>query len=91
MVRWPCLQVLLLSRRQKSPKVPQHRCAVVWAETALDGRWSDNGMLMTTDVMQLQWFTDDTTVTASELAASLSVRSLFDMSHSYSRDCAAKS
>jgi hypothetical protein len=56
----------------------------VWAETKLPGRWSDNGMLMTELVMQLQWFTDDLSVTASQLAAELSISSLVDVASGYS-------
>jgi hypothetical protein len=55
----------------------------VWLETELPGRWSDNGMLLTDATVHLQWFTDDANVTADQLAATLSVRSLVDVARGY--------
>ena len=57
--------------------------AVVWLETKLPGRFSDNGFLMVAHERQLQWTTDEVTVTASQLGESLSVRSLVDVSPGY--------
>ena len=58
--------------------------ALVWLETALPGRWSDNGLLLTTEVLVLQWFAYDSSATAAQLKASLSVWSLFDVARGYS-------
>ena len=58
--------------------------ALVWLETALPGRWSDNGVLQTTPELQLQWTTDEEAVTAARLAALVSVRSLVDVAAGYS-------
>ena len=55
----------------------------VWAETQLPGRWSDNGMLMTSLTTQLQFYTDDTSITANHLAATLCIRSLVDVASGY--------
>ena len=57
--------------------------ALVWLETPLSGRWSDNAVLLTTPELKLQWTTDED-VTAHQLAASVSVRSLVDVAASYS-------
>lgn len=57
--------------------------ALVWLETPLSGRWSDNGVLLTTPELKLQWTTDEK-VTARQLASSVSVRSLVDVATSYS-------
>ena len=56
--------------------------AAVWLETALDGLWSDNNLLLAgpdLDAVELVWRTDDANVTAEALAASLAVSSLFDL------------
>ena len=58
--------------------------ALVWLETPLPGRWSDNGVLQTTPTLQLQWTTDEQAVTAAQLAASVTVRSLVDVAAGYS-------
>lgn len=58
--------------------------AVVWLETPLQGRWSDNNFLMTEPRLQLAFFADDLNVTAQQLEASLSLWSLFDTSSTYS-------
>merc|ERR1711935_814963 len=51
--------------------------AVVWLETKLAGRFSDNGMLMLLEKeVHVQFYTYDETVTAEQLAATLTVRSL---------------
>jgi beta-mannosidase len=58
--------------------------AVVWLETKLAGRFSDNGMLMLLErEVQVQFYTDDETVTDELLAATLTVRSLVDAAHGY--------
>lgn len=59
----------------------------VWAETALPGRWSDNGFCMlwaqggTQATMQLQWVSAGTpgAVTPGQLASSLVLHSLYDV------------
>ena len=59
--------------------------AVVWLETKLPGRFSDNGMLMLLENnLQVQFFTDDATATREQLAATLTIRSLVDVAHGYS-------
>jgi hypothetical protein len=57
--------------------------ALVWLETPLPGRWSDNAMLLVTASVELQWLTDDPSVTAGQLRDSVSVRSLVDVSPGY--------
>ena len=59
--------------------------AVVWLETKLPGRFSDNGMLMLLEnSLEVHFFTDDATVTREQLAATLTIRSLVDAAHGYS-------
>lgn len=59
--------------------------AIVWLETKLAGRFSDNGMLMLLEKeVQVQFYTDDEAVTGEQLAATLTVRSLVDAAHGYS-------
>lgn len=63
--------------------------AVVWLETKLAGRFSDNGMLLLLEKeVQVQFYTYDETVTAEQLAATLTVRSLADAAHGYSSSSA---
>ena len=64
--------------------------ALVWLETTLPGRWSDNGLLLTTEVLVLQWFAYDPSATAAQLKASLSVWSLFDVARGYSSTSATE-
>jgi hypothetical protein len=68
---------------------------MVWLETALGGRWSENGMLLTTPALELRWTSDgdndgdrdrdrNHAVTAEILAKSLKVWSLVDVASGYS-------
>ena len=66
--------------------------AVVWLETKVAGRFSDNGMLMLQERgVQVQFYTDDATVTGEQLAATLTVRSLVDAAHGYSSSSSSSS
>ena len=52
----------------------------VWLETPLAGLWSDNNLLLTNEAqLELVWRTDDENATATALASSLAVLSLFDL------------
>ena len=52
--------------------------AVVWLETVLPGRFSDNGFLLTQLSVDVQWVSAQPGVTPAQLAASLIVQSLWD-------------
>lgn len=53
--------------------------AVVWLETALPGRFSDNAFLLAQPSVDVQWVSAQKGVTAAQLAASLLVHSLWDV------------
>lgn len=53
--------------------------ASVWLETALPGRFSDNGFLLTQPSYTVEWVSKRPGVTAQQLAASLLLHSLWDV------------
>ena len=53
--------------------------AIVWLETALPGRFSENGLLLTSHVLNVTWTSLEPGVTAAQLASSLLVHSLWDV------------